>query len=146
MDKKYLFENEKIILQSDGNIITLTNLRIRYSLTGVSQEHIISIFLDKISSIESRYSSKYVFLYLSILGFITSVYFLLNETSDVGIWMLFSIVAIGLLYMYFKSRKHFITITTDGSNQLNFQVDGMKNSLILDFISQIEEAIYNRKK
>ena len=144
MDKKYLFENEKIISQSDGNIITLTNLRIRYSLTGVSQEHIISIFLDKISSIESRYSSKYVFLYLSIFGFITSAYFLLNETSDVG--MLFAIVSIGLLYMYFKSRKHFITITTDGSNQLNFQVDGMKNSLILDFISQVEEAIYNRKK
>jgi len=55
MDKKYIFEGETLITETEDNVITLTTHRVRYNSSSSSSAHIISIMLEKISSIEIQY-------------------------------------------------------------------------------------------
>lgn len=67
MDKKYLFEGERLISESDDNVVTLTSHRLRYEASSKGSGHVVSIALEKISSIEIHYKSWILILFLGIL-------------------------------------------------------------------------------
>src|SRR5258706_12943157 len=119
MDKKDLLEGEEIITQSDENIVTLTNVRIRYTDTEFNQAHIISIMLEKISSIEMHYSSQIYFL---IIGIITVAFGIITATNGTNTYGALAIV-VGLILvgLYFSSRKYMLTISSDGGEKIKFQ-------------------------
>jgi hypothetical protein len=144
MENKELFEGEEILTQSDGNIITLTNLRIRYNDTEYSRAHIISIFLDKISSVEIHYSSQYYFLVFGVLIAIGGLVFGLdgNPMEYSGIAILVGLILIAL---YFSSRKYYFTIYSDGEGKINFHAKGMDRDTIINFSKKLEKAINTRK-
>ncbi len=144
MDKKDLLEGEEIITQSDSNIVTLTNLRVRYTDTEFNQAHIISIMLEKISSIEMHYSSQ---MYYLMIGVIVSAFGIITTTNGTNQYGILAIV-IGLILvgLYFSSRRYLLTISSDGGGKINFQAKGMKRDVILDFVNKVEKATDRRRK
>lgn len=144
MEKRDLFEGEEIITQSDSNIVTLTNLRVRYTDSEFSRAHIISILLEKISSIEIHYSSQIYYLIVGIIATGFGVVTMMNETNEYGV--LIAIVGLILIGLYFSSRKYLITISSDGGGKINFQAKGMKKETILDFVNKVEKATDKRRK
>ncbi len=62
MEHTELLENEQIITESTNNVVTLTTHRVRYNSSSTGQAHIVSIMLEKVSSIEVHYKSFYFLL------------------------------------------------------------------------------------
>src|SRR5687768_9674527 len=67
MKKEHLFPNEELITQSDDKLVSLTTKRIRYNSRSWGKSHLISIHLEKISSIEIRYKSWIIILLIGVL-------------------------------------------------------------------------------
>jgi len=138
MEDKYLLNGEQIITQSDGAIVTLTNLRIRYSARQFGKAHIISIMLKKISSIEVKYQSNVILLILAVMGFVVALFGFANNESELA---LFGLVAGGILIAsYIGTRKHTLSITSDGGKEILFHTKGMKQEAVLKFMNQVEHA------
>ena len=140
----FLLDNERIISQSDEKIITLTNKRIRYTDSMCGKAHIVSIMLKKVSSIEVRYRSNIWFIYLAILSIIIG--YVVNLSQGEEGFVLFGLgLGIVFIIFYLASRKHFITISSNGKGDINFHTKGMKKDIILDFINKVEKAIVELK-
>ena len=141
MDNKYLLNNEQVITQSNWNAITLTNLRLRYSDSQWGKAHIVSLLLEKISSIEINYRSKTIFVILAIAGG------LIAEANGKGEFIGIGIGAGAvLIILYLFSRKHYLTISSDGGGKIHFHTKGIKREKVLDFINQLENAIKQRRE
>jgi hypothetical protein len=138
MESKYLLNNEEIISQSKDFSVTLTNYRIRHEYGAYSNTYVISIFLEKISSIEIRYKSSPLLLVIGVFFSLASVYIMRDSSSQLP---LIGFVISGLLILtFFLSRRHTITIASDGGTKINFNTKGMHRDAILHFINKIESA------
>jgi hypothetical protein len=144
MDNKYLLNSEQVITKSDGNVITLTNLRLRYSDSQWGKAHIVSLLLEKISSIEIHYRSNTIFAILAILAIAGGLIAGANGDEEfIGIGIGAGVV---LIILYLFSRKHYLTISSDGGGKIHFHTKGMKREKVLDFINQLESAIRQRRE
>jgi hypothetical protein len=144
MANKYLFNDEQVITQSAGGVLTLTNLRLRYSISQWGKAHHVSLLLEKISSSEMHYRSKIIFVILAILaipgGLIAGT---IVSLEFIGIGIGAGVVFI-ILYLF--SRKHYLTISSDGGGKIHFHTKGMKREKVFDFINQLESAIKKRRE
>lgn len=144
MDKKYLFQGETLISESDNNEITLTSHRVRYNSSSSGKGDIISIALEKISSIEIHYKSWILIL---LLGILFAAGGMVMGVNDRGGAMVMGLAVGGVcVLLYFLTRKHVVTISSDGGAKINFETNGMKRDTLLDFINKIETAKANRLK
>jgi len=122
------FENEKLIIESDNKQIRLTSHRLRYFETPKKNADFTSIMLDKISSIELTYYKS-------------SIWFLI-----IGIVAIPVLVGLILIYMFFTSKRHVISVTPDGGKPIIFETVGMKRDFLDDFIDKVEETSMKLKK
>ncbi len=138
MESKYLLENEAIISQSKNALFVLTNYRVRHKIKNAGNESLCSIFLEKISAIETQYKSYPILLVLGIFLGCIGAYFLMERGMDLG---QIGFVAGGLLILiYLLSRKRVILITSDGGAKISFQTRGMRKEAIANFIYDVEKA------
>ena len=144
MNQDHLFDNERIITQSDRDLITLTNLRIRYSDDVWGKSHVISLLLEKVSSVEIHYRSKPILLVLGILSVIVGVF--LESNGAEGSIAVFGVIGFVFILLHIFSRKHFMTISSEGGSKINFHIKRMKHSKVLTFVNQLEGAIINRRE
>lgn len=138
MDNDLLFQGEEIISESENKVISLTTHRIRLNDSSIGSSHLVSIMLDKVSSIEVRYKSWWILLILSILLIIGGLWMgMLNNGEAMMVGIVVGLL-LGLFYVF--SRKHVIVISSDGGTSLNFHTKGMKREKIMEFINKIERA------
>lgn len=140
-----LFENEELITQSTKGKVVLTNMRIRYSDEVVGRAHIVSIMLEKISSIEIHYRSWWLALLVGIIALVAGVASLTGRNDGELAMILFVVGALSLIF-YFTTRKHIVSVSSDGGAKINFETSGMSREDLLKFVGQIEEAKNNRVK
>lgn len=144
MESKFLLESEVIITQSDENLITLTNRRLRYSKSEFNKAHIVSILLQHISSIEVRYSAQILYLIIGIGCIVFGIGMLMAGTSDYGLIAIAG--GLGLVATYLSSRRYFIIVSSNGGSKINFHTKDMKRDVVLDFINKIERAIIENQE
>lgn len=144
MDNRLLLNNEQIITQSDSNIITLTNLRLRYSDTQWGRSHMISIMLEKISSIEMHYRSRIILIILAIIFVLGG--FAAGIDHEPGLILLGIVMGALFFGLYLIFRRHFLTITSDGGEKIHFYIKGMTQEKVLNFINHLEVAIKQRRE
>lgn len=138
---KYLTEEETIIV-SDDKSLTLTTHRISLETKNWGESHFASIMLEKISSIEVKYHSWVVVLIIGVIALIFGIgltlvndYQIRKEVSQ------FSLIAGGVcILLFFLSRHHVITITSDGGTKISFSTKGMKKENVFEFVDKIEQA------
>lgn len=136
---KLLPNEEKLITSNDDKII-LTNHRIQLIDSVWWQSYTITIFLEDISSIEIKYKS---IIWLLILGALCLLWdFYLSGTGRGNEWLL--ILGAIFIAVWWFSRKHIISISSDGGSSLNFIVQGMSDDQINDFIHNVSLAKQTR--
>jgi hypothetical protein len=133
-----LFESERIISQSGDKSITLTNYRIQHFTQSFGKSHYMSIHLQDVSSIEVHYRSFILFLVIGILGTTAAFYFGAMNLGD--LFVLSGIIGLLFILIYFLTRKHVVTIASNGGGKVQFFTKGMKKETLFDFIHQIEKA------
>ena len=132
---------EEILTQSNDKTITLTNFRIRYYESKFGNAGLVSIHLPKVSSIEMKYKSNLSFLYLG--GFLIAAGIFIGLTNSYGgeePMLLGTGVGAFLVLIYWLTRRHVVSISSDGGAKINFQTKGMKNEDHVNFINKIEAA------
>lgn len=134
-----LLKDEEKLVTSNADKIILTNYRIHLKDAGeLGQSFSISIFLENISSIEVKYKSNFVLLIIAAICLIGA--FLMNsEMQTAGL-----VSAAICIVIWWFTRKHIISISSNGGSSLNFEVQGMGEDKISDFIYHISEAKLNR--
>lgn len=115
-------DNEELLLESTNHQVKLTTHRLRYYETSRKNADFTSIMLDKISSVELMYYKPSI--WMLILGILT----------------LPILVGIIILLIFFLSRKHVVSVTSDGGKSILFETQGMKRQFLEDFIDEVEAA------
>lgn len=135
-----LWENEKLISTSNNKEVILTSQRIRFETTHWGQRHMVSIMLEKISSIEVRYHSWVIILTLGILSILGGIYLMSAGGPDKDHANIFFLTGIIMIVVFLLTRQHVITIKPDGGARINFSTRGMSRDTVLDFIDKVEKA------
>jgi len=144
--KKGMLIGEKLITRSKDGKLTLTNYRIRFDDLGdYGSKEFVSIMLEKISSIRIYKKSKPLYLILGILimlSFFSGFY---------GRDLKFAPIIIGgvLILFYLLTRKHIVSIASDGGDAIIVETTQYQPKDLIDFIDKIEQAknerVYGRK-
>ena len=137
METKHLIEHEEILTTSADNLITLTNMRLRYQS---GNDHFISMMLEKISAIEINYTSKFWALLLGIIIIIIGGGLTLTQSNDQEVGLIGVFVGVVLIIYYIATRKHVVQISAECGTKIIFFTKGMKRESLLDFINKIEVA------
>lgn len=133
-----LLPNEVELLKSNDDAIILTNFRIQMTDKIWGQAFSIIIFLQDISSIETKFKSNILFL---VLGAITAIGgFSIGEEAEMAGLLLGGI----FVAIWWFTRKHIVSISSNGGASLNFMVQGMSSEKINDFIHNVSLAKQNR--
>ncbi len=138
-----LLPNEEKLLSSNNDKVVLTDLRVRMTDYALGKTYTIIIFLEDISSIEVRYKSQIILLILagiSVFGgfFMNSGY---HEDSSV-MWGF----VLGAMFFiaWLLTRRHIISIASDGGAVINFIVEGMSEDKVSDFVDRLSLAKHER--
>ncbi|WP_345223285.1 hypothetical protein [Hymenobacter koreensis] len=140
----FLLDGEELLDYTPNRVVLLTSNRIRYNAANASESHLVSIMLEKISACEVRYQSQPL---LGISGALLAVVGLLaffqpGDAQAFGAGAL----AVGLLLVlaYLASRRHIISITSDGGTRLAFATKGLKRETVIAFVNSVEKAKHER--
>ena len=122
--------------------VVLTNYRIMQER---ESSYKISIFLEKISSIEAQYKRRLFLLILGIAALVSGpILFAAEGYSDIE-WVI-TLLSVGIAFVvaYFFLGKHTIEISSDGGKSLDIYVKRMLNSRVEEFITNIQKAKLER--
>lgn len=137
-----LFEDEKIVSQSEHRLVelTLTTHRICYEYSVWGNSYNQNIALEHITSCENKYASQIAFAILSVICPIFGFSVGTEISISIG-FVLFLVFAI----IYFLTRQNNIIVGSP-STRMKIDVKGMNKEKILDFINLIEETKHKRVK
>jgi len=138
-----LLSNEEEIVSSNGGKVILTNQRICMNDTDWGQSYSITIFLEDISSVEMRYTSKVVFIILGVVAALlcSYMYFNDNEGNPAGGCLIATII---FFLLYWFTRKQIVSITSNGGKALNFEAASLPEYEVLNFLAKVQEAKLQR--
>lgn len=138
-----LLPNEEILFLFGENVI-LTDQQVKMSYSSWGQSYKIAIFHENISSIEAKFKSYVIYIFLAALGLLYCVFrriqgFEIDEQmfAPVGISIFFFLV-------WWFTRKHIVSIASDGGARLNVEAHGMHEDQIDNFIYSVSEAKQKR--
>ena len=138
-----LLPNEEKLITSNADKIILTNHRIQMTDSVWGQSFTISIFLEDISSMEIKYKSNILFIILGVICVLGGVYTAGQHGGSEA--MIGGLVLGGIFFaLWWFTRKHIISISSDGGASLNFMVQGMGKDKIADFIHNVSLAKQTR--
>lgn len=133
--EKYLLQDESVISRSPDDRIVLTNFRVRYSTN--EGKDVVSLMLDNVDSIRTRFESSPWLIFAGIACFIAAGVF--SNGPDSSYVIIAVIAAIACLLLYWNSRRHVVTISSTSASIL-FQIKDMTTESVLEFINQVEDA------
>ncbi|KAA9327224.1 hypothetical protein F0P96_18500 [Hymenobacter busanensis] len=138
--ENFLLDGEELIRHTPNNVVVLTTHRLRYSAANSSHSRLVSMMLDKVSSCEVRYESQ------PGLWVIGSLFAILGGMALFagGTIQLFGVLAIVLglvlIVAYLSTRRHIVSITSDGGTRIGFETKGLKREAVIAFVNEIEKA------
>lgn len=135
-----LLPNEKILMQSDKNILTLTTHRVRKETKARGQSAIVSITVDAVASCEVVSTSFPILLGLGVLGILGGAAIF---SSDAGSGLVGILVGLALLAAYFVARTSVLKITSAG-DAIVLPTKGMKPEQLAEFIDAVERQKLER--
>lgn len=137
-----LLQNEEKLQSSNADKIVLTNQRILMQEEVWGKSYKISIFLEDISSIETHFKSNTLFL---IIGIILAVAGLLLNSTGIEDTSAIGLIIGGIfIALWWFSRKHLVTIASNGGSSLNVFVQQMSEEKIEELVTIVQEAKLKR--
>jgi hypothetical protein len=134
-----LLPDEELLITSNQDKVVLTSQRVYLKDKEWGRSYQIILFLENISSIENVYKSNPVLLVIAALGLIVGLV-TVDRAYDGGLWLgAFTVAGIFLL-LWLNSRRHVVTISSNGGAKLNFLVEGMGEGQVQDFVDKVAAA------
>ena len=134
-----LLPDEEILVTSNQDKIVLTSRRIHLKDKEWGRSYQITLFLENISSIENVYKSNPVLLVIAALGLIVGVV-TVDRAYEGGLAFGGFTVTVIFLLLWLNSRRHVVTIASNGGAKLIFLVEGMGEGQVQDFVDKVEAA------
>jgi hypothetical protein len=134
-----LFPDEEILVTSNQDKIVLTSQRVHLNDKEWGRSYQITLFLENISSIENVYKSNPVLLVFAVLGLIVGLV-TVDRAYEGGLTFGAFTVAVIFLLLWLNSRRHVVTISSNGGAKLNFLVEGMGEAQVQDFVDKVQAA------
>ena len=135
MANSKLLTEERVLMSSDKNILTLTNFRVRLNQTATGASKFITITLDCVASYGLVTKARPLLL---IIAAICALIGITQNKDDVRYILLLG--AAILVVIYFVTRSAVIAISSNGGERIAAPVKGMSRENILEFLEAVEEA------
>ena len=133
-----LMKDEKVLLTSDTNELTLTTHRIRFKSSGYGFKNVISFLLEELDSCSIMYKSNPVLIVLAIL-FIIGGLIASGQRGAGGIAAIILIIAVILIIAFFLTRKAVLRISSKSSH-IYIKIKSMSMEKLIEFIDSVESA------
>lgn len=135
-----LLPNEKILMQSEKNILTLTTHRIRRETKGGGNSSVVSITLDAVASCELITRSFPILLGIAALAAVGGV---VTLSRDAATGIVAFVIAIASAAAYFVTRNAVLKIASAGDDIVQ-PTKGMSHEAMVEFIEAVEQAKFER--
>lgn len=135
-----LIKNEKVLLTSDTNELTLTTHRVRFKSSGYGFGTVISFLLEELDSCSIMYRSNPILIILAVL-FIIGGLIASGQQRAGGIVSVILMVAVILIIAFFLTRKAVLRISSKNSH-IYIKIKSMSMEKIIEFIDSVESAKY----
>lgn len=134
-----LLPDEELLVISNQDKVKLTSQRVQLTDKEWGRSYEITIFLENISSIENVYKSNPLLLLIAALGLVVALV-TYNRTYDRGLTFGGFAASVIFLLLWLNSRRHVVTISSNGGGKLNFPIDGMSEAAVQDFVDKVNVA------
>ncbi len=128
-----LLAGERVVMSSDADTLTLTNMRVRLDSEASGRSRLVAMVLDAVASC-GLVTRSHPFLLL--IGALAVVGALTQQGNNQ--LALFAIGAI-LVVVYFATRSAVLTITSVGGSEIVVPIRGMGRNQIVEFIDALEK-------
>jgi len=139
-----LMTDEEIIYETLKNF-TLTTHRIRSTDSTLEKKEVVSIMLEKISSIAISSRNYLVFLILGILLILFSFWGFANSYNQ-GLDFIILVLGIISIVVYALTRKSIVIISSDGGHAAVLSSMGLSHESVIEIINKIEVAKNDRMR
>lgn len=136
-----LLPSEEVIITADSDKLTLTNQRVKFTDKDWGQSYTINIFLEDISSIETKQKHYPILLLLAIIcvvgGFIVG-----KDNEATGF-----IIGFLMLIFWIATREFIFCISSNGGSSIAFNIkntDDLQVNNLLFIISQAKLSRINQ--
>jgi hypothetical protein len=142
-----LFSGEEIIVSTNNNVITVTNMRIRKEVRTWGNSYNQSILLQHITSCEVKYRSNPVFLILFGICLLVAGYLTMQPYNDYysssSPAAVPFVLSLSFLVVYIIDRHNYIVVASP-STKMFIRMQGGRDASF-DFISKVEAAVVDLK-
>lgn len=132
MNNIALLPGEQVVLSSDNDVLTLTNMRVRYDSVVWGQSNLIGITLGSVASCGLITKSYPFLLILAVVAVLAGV-----SQGSGRMWGLVFIAAI-FVVAYFVTRKAVLSVASNGGQEIMVPTKGMNREAIIKFIEAVE--------
>lgn len=127
-----LLPEERVVMRSDKDILTLTTRRVRYDSSVLGGSSFISITLDSVASCSFHTKSLPLLLVLGAVALIGAF------TQYGGTRLALFGIAVVLVITYFITRRSIISIGSNGGQAIHVPAGGMNRASVVEFLEAIE--------
>jgi hypothetical protein len=138
-----LLPGEEMLVASNENKIVLTSHRIQMTESVWGQSYTVSMFLEDISSMEVKYKSYVFFLFIGALSIVAGLY-LATQGGESNAMLGGLVIGVIMFALWWFSRRHMVSISSNGGATLDFMVQGMSDEKIEKFLYDVNLAKHQR--
>ncbi len=131
-----LLPNEKMLVETNGGILTLTTHRVRYDQKASGASQVIGITLDAVSSCGVVSKNHPILLVMALIAGGLGA-FGLGQKGDIA-YGLFLGAAV-LIAAYFLTRSAVLAVSSAGQS-IAVSAKGMKHEALVAFVDDVEQA------
>lgn len=133
-----LLPNEEIITSLYIDKLTVTNQRVIFKNIEWGQSSSFSVFLENISTIETKYKHYPILILLAII-FIFGGFIVGNDTVAAGI-----VLGLISIFIWFSTRKFTICISSNGGSSININIGDEPEDAVNNLLFSISNAKLSR--
>lgn len=130
-----LLPGEHVVMASDGDILLLTNQRVRYDSVEFGASRYMSMTLDAVASCGLVTRSYPILLLLGVIGLVMGATVPMRDEPTVFVWLFGAVFSVG----YFLTRTAVIAIASSGGEVIQVPTKGMSREDSVAFLEAVEK-------
>jgi hypothetical protein len=140
MSELLLLSNEQIISQSTDGSIVLTNQRLASLRSSWGKQDVTTLLLRHVNSFEIHYQHRPLILIIGIVFCLVSLIGIYSKglgSEEAAVLLIGGLV---LVIFYLLTRRHVVSVRTDGGAIIEFATKGMNGHDVIAFINKVQKA------
>jgi hypothetical protein len=132
------FPDEKVLIESDNKVLTLTTHRLRYDAIGkgggwADRTELVSIMHEELASCAITRTSYPVLLLLALAGLVLAL--VVDDSAIIGF-------ALAVLFAggFFLSQRQVLLFTSSGGGKIQVNTASMSLQAVREFVDEVEQA------